>query len=305
MQPMLHGVELIAGVMADPLFGPVVMFGSGGTAVELFADRVLRILPLTDQDAHEMVRSIRGAPLLFGHRGATAVRRGGGGGRAAPDRPPRRRHAAARRNGSQPADRHSDRGCRGRRAHSTRARGVATARPRCAGSAEFDAMGRTSQFDPGRRPMAKRSIARRRSWLPPLLAVQWSRDDDGCTVRWPHNNTKEHTMTTGMRWRIFVLQVGLIGILAFVAGFAFWGEQLRDQPCTTNSPLRRSPSPRPTTPPITSLPKADAAAMTGLRRPGADHRCAGRDLRRPLHRRPSQRDRWWPDLLAAERRRAG
>jgi acyl-CoA synthetase (NDP forming) len=49
----------------------VVIFGSGGTAVELFADRVLRILPLTDTDAHEMVRAIRGAPLLFGHRGST------------------------------------------------------------------------------------------------------------------------------------------------------------------------------------------------------------------------------------------
>ena len=70
VQPMLRGVELIAGVVSDALFGPVVMFGSGGTAVELFGDRVLRILPLTDQDAHEMVRSIRGAPLLFGHRGA-------------------------------------------------------------------------------------------------------------------------------------------------------------------------------------------------------------------------------------------
>jgi acetyl coenzyme A synthetase (ADP forming)-like protein len=69
VQPMLRGVELIAGVVSDPLFGPVVMFGSGGTAVELFADRVLRILPLRDRDAHEMVRSIRGAPLLFGHRG--------------------------------------------------------------------------------------------------------------------------------------------------------------------------------------------------------------------------------------------
>lgn len=70
VQPMLRGVELIAGVVSDPSFGPVVMFGSGGTAVELFGDRVLRILPLTDQDAHEMVRSIRGAPLLLGHRGA-------------------------------------------------------------------------------------------------------------------------------------------------------------------------------------------------------------------------------------------
>ncbi len=70
VQPMLRGVELITGVVSDPVFGPVVMFGSGGTAVELFADRVLRILPLTDVDAHDMVRSIRGAPLLFGHRGA-------------------------------------------------------------------------------------------------------------------------------------------------------------------------------------------------------------------------------------------
>jgi acyl-CoA synthetase (NDP forming) len=70
VQPMLRGVELITGVVSDPSFGPVVMFGSGGTAVELFGDQVLRILPLTDQDAHEMVRSIRGAPLLLGHRGA-------------------------------------------------------------------------------------------------------------------------------------------------------------------------------------------------------------------------------------------
>jgi acetyl coenzyme A synthetase (ADP forming)-like protein len=72
VQPMVRGVELIAGVVSDPMFGPVVMFGSGGTAVELFGDRALRILPLTDLDAHEMVRSIRGAPLLFGHRGAPA-----------------------------------------------------------------------------------------------------------------------------------------------------------------------------------------------------------------------------------------
>jgi acetyl coenzyme A synthetase (ADP forming)-like protein len=70
VQPMLRGVELIAGVVSDPSFGPVVMFGSGGTAVELFGDQVLQILPLSDLDAHEMVRSIRGAPLLFGHRGA-------------------------------------------------------------------------------------------------------------------------------------------------------------------------------------------------------------------------------------------
>jgi acetyl coenzyme A synthetase (ADP forming)-like protein len=72
LQPMLSGVETIAGVVSDPLFGPLIMFGSGGTAVELFGDRSFRILPLTDVDAAELVRSIRGAPRLFGYRGAPA-----------------------------------------------------------------------------------------------------------------------------------------------------------------------------------------------------------------------------------------
>ena len=72
LQPMLRGVETIAGVVSDALFGPLIMFGSGGTAVELFGDRSFRILPLTDADASELVRSIRGAPLLLGYRGAPA-----------------------------------------------------------------------------------------------------------------------------------------------------------------------------------------------------------------------------------------
>jgi acetyl coenzyme A synthetase (ADP forming)-like protein len=67
------GVETIVGVVHDPLFGPLLMFGSGGTAAEVFNDRAFRILPLTDLDAHELFLSIRGAPLLFGHRGAPAV----------------------------------------------------------------------------------------------------------------------------------------------------------------------------------------------------------------------------------------
>jgi acyl-CoA synthetase (NDP forming) len=49
------------------------MFGSGGVAVELLGDRAFRSLPLTDVDARELVRSIRGAPLLFGYRGAPPV----------------------------------------------------------------------------------------------------------------------------------------------------------------------------------------------------------------------------------------
>jgi len=64
------GPEVIVGVVQDPSFGPLVMFGSGGTAVELLGDRAFRVLPLTDIDAYELVRATRGAPLLFGYRGA-------------------------------------------------------------------------------------------------------------------------------------------------------------------------------------------------------------------------------------------
>jgi acetyl coenzyme A synthetase (ADP forming)-like protein len=64
------GPEVIVGVVQDPSFGPLVMFGSGGTAVELLGDRAFRVLPLTDVDAYELVRATRGSPLLFGYRGA-------------------------------------------------------------------------------------------------------------------------------------------------------------------------------------------------------------------------------------------
>jgi acetyl coenzyme A synthetase (ADP forming)-like protein len=68
-----RGVETIVGVVQDPLFGPLVMFGLGGVATELLGDRAFRILPLTDLDAAEMVRSLRGSPLLFGYRGSAPV----------------------------------------------------------------------------------------------------------------------------------------------------------------------------------------------------------------------------------------
>ncbi|MGD9889718.1 MAG: acetate--CoA ligase family protein, partial [Dehalococcoidia bacterium] len=63
------GVETIVGVVDDPNFGPLVAFGLGGTAVEVLNDVALRITPLTDTDTHEMVRAIRGLPLLTGYRG--------------------------------------------------------------------------------------------------------------------------------------------------------------------------------------------------------------------------------------------
>ena len=67
------GVETIVGVTHDPSFGPLVLFGLGGMTAELLADRALRILPITDDAAHELVRALRGSPLLFGYRGTPAV----------------------------------------------------------------------------------------------------------------------------------------------------------------------------------------------------------------------------------------
>lgn len=64
------GVETLVRVVQDPSFGPVITFGLGGPAVELLGDHATRVLPLTDLDAAELVRSPRGAPLLTGYRGA-------------------------------------------------------------------------------------------------------------------------------------------------------------------------------------------------------------------------------------------
>jgi acetyl coenzyme A synthetase (ADP forming)-like protein len=67
------GVETIVGVVHHPLFGALVMFGTGGIATELLGDRSFRILPVTDLDAAELVRSLRASPLLFGYRGTRPV----------------------------------------------------------------------------------------------------------------------------------------------------------------------------------------------------------------------------------------
>jgi acyl-CoA synthetase (NDP forming) len=67
------GVEVIVGVVHDASFGPLLMYGTGGTTVELFGDRSLRVLPITDADSADLVRSVRGSALLFGFRGSPAV----------------------------------------------------------------------------------------------------------------------------------------------------------------------------------------------------------------------------------------
>jgi acetate---CoA ligase (ADP-forming) len=64
------GVELLAGVVSDPQFGPVVACGAGGRVVELLKDVTFRLAPLTARDARDMIRGLRTFPLLDGYRGA-------------------------------------------------------------------------------------------------------------------------------------------------------------------------------------------------------------------------------------------
>jgi hypothetical protein len=60
---------MLVGVVADPVFGPVVACGGGGVTVELQRDVAVRVAPITDVDADEMVRSLATFPLLDGFRG--------------------------------------------------------------------------------------------------------------------------------------------------------------------------------------------------------------------------------------------
>ena len=63
------GIQVIVGMSKDPQFGPVLMFGLGGILVELLKDVSFRIVPVTKRDAAEMIREIKGYPLLEGYRG--------------------------------------------------------------------------------------------------------------------------------------------------------------------------------------------------------------------------------------------
>jgi len=67
------GVEVIIGMSKDAQFGPVLMFGLGGILVEVLKDVSFRIVPIAKRDAAEMVREIKGYPLLEGYRGQEAV----------------------------------------------------------------------------------------------------------------------------------------------------------------------------------------------------------------------------------------
>ena len=74
VQPMISGgVEVMIGMTQDRVFGPLVAFGLGGIHVEILGDVCFRVTPLTDRDAAEMVREIKGSRLLEGYRGHPAA----------------------------------------------------------------------------------------------------------------------------------------------------------------------------------------------------------------------------------------
>ena len=76
IQPMIvrrNGVELVAGIADDPVFGPVVVFGRGGLAVEVIADKALPLPPLDMHLAHDLIAQTRVSRVLKGYRGRPAA----------------------------------------------------------------------------------------------------------------------------------------------------------------------------------------------------------------------------------------
>jgi acetate---CoA ligase (ADP-forming) len=74
VQPMVGGgAELLAGVVQDPVFGPLVAFGPGGVLAELIGQAGFRLAPLTDVDANELVHEGKAGRLVAGFRGSPAA----------------------------------------------------------------------------------------------------------------------------------------------------------------------------------------------------------------------------------------
>jgi len=67
------GVELIVGATVDFQFGPVILVGIGGTAVEIYKDTAIRLEPLKEKDVHSMIAELKAHRLLTGYRGTDSV----------------------------------------------------------------------------------------------------------------------------------------------------------------------------------------------------------------------------------------
>ena len=103
VQPMIAGgAELLAGVVQDPVFGPLVAFGPGGVFAELIGEAAFRIAPLTDRDAQELVQGGKAGKLVRGFRGAPAADGAALADLLSAPRPPGRGHSGRRRARPQP-----------------------------------------------------------------------------------------------------------------------------------------------------------------------------------------------------------
>ena len=69
VQEMVSGVETIVGTQSDPLYGPMLLIGSGGIMVELVGDAAMRLLPVSDGDVAKMIDGLKVNRLLAGYRG--------------------------------------------------------------------------------------------------------------------------------------------------------------------------------------------------------------------------------------------
>ncbi len=76
IEESVEGMELIAGAKNDAQFGPVVLLGMGGTAVEIYNDVSLRLAPLSESDVRDMARCLRASKVLEGYRGKPPVNMG-------------------------------------------------------------------------------------------------------------------------------------------------------------------------------------------------------------------------------------
>jgi hypothetical protein len=73
IEEMVKGIELIIGAKNDFQFGPVIVFGLGGTSVEIYNDTAIRMAPLTERDVVSMVESLKAKEIISGYRGQQGV----------------------------------------------------------------------------------------------------------------------------------------------------------------------------------------------------------------------------------------
>jgi len=73
VEEILTGVELIIGAKIDFQFGPIVVLGIGGTAVEIYQDTSIRMAPLTPKDVLSMIKNLKAHPIIEGYRGSEPV----------------------------------------------------------------------------------------------------------------------------------------------------------------------------------------------------------------------------------------